>query len=70
MRCKLCASGRVAEFPAEMNIHFSGLKNLDRPQVLVFPKILLCLDCGFSCLTIPEAELQVLREGNAASTAA
>jgi hypothetical protein len=51
-------------------IHFSGLKNLDKPTVMVFPKIMVCLDCGLTEFTIPEAELRLLGECGAASTAA
>jgi hypothetical protein len=40
-----------------MLIHFSGLKNLDKPGVWVFPKLLVCLDCGCSHFTVPEREL-------------
>ena len=57
MCCPSCASGRQAEFSAEINIHYHGLQNLDRPGVFVFPEILVCLDCGFSVFDIPEAEL-------------
>jgi hypothetical protein len=67
MSCLLCASGREKEFTAEINIHFSGLNNLDRPGVLVFPKILVCLDCGFSHFTAPEAALALLAEATPAS---
>jgi hypothetical protein len=67
MSCLLCASGREKEFTAEINIHFSGLNNLDRPSVLVFPKILVCLDCGFSQFTAPEAALALLAEATPAS---
>jgi hypothetical protein len=70
MGCELCASARQTEFPAEINVHFSGLKNTDRPGVWVFPKLLVCLDCGFSRFTVPETELRVLAEGIAGSTAA
>ena len=70
MNCALCASNNQVEFSAEMMIHFSSLKNLDRLGVLLFPKPLVCLDCGFSRFAIPETELQVLREGLAQSAAA
>jgi hypothetical protein len=62
LSCPFCASGREREFTAEINIHFSGLKNLDKPSVLVFPRLLLCLDCGFSRFTVPEAELALLAQ--------
>ena len=57
MSCLSCGSGNQAELTAEMMIHFSGLKNLDKPGVWVFPKLLICLDCGCSHFTVPEAEL-------------
>jgi hypothetical protein len=44
MHCKTCGSGNQTEFDAEINIHFPGLRNLDRPAVLVFPKLLVCPD--------------------------
>ena len=63
MSCLSCASGNQAEFPAEINVHFPSLKNLERPAVLVFPKLLVCLDCGFSQFTIPEKELALVAGG-------
>jgi hypothetical protein len=63
MSCMLCASGKEAEFNGEINIHFPGLKNLDKPTVWVFPKILVCLDCGFSRFTVPQTELALLARG-------
>jgi hypothetical protein len=53
------------EFVAEMIIHFSfsGLKDLDKPGVWVFPKVLVCLDCGSSQFTVPESELALLATG-------
>jgi hypothetical protein len=56
----LCASRNDAEFGAEVLIHYTGLKNLDKPGVWVFPKLLVCLDCGFSRFTVPESELALL----------
>jgi hypothetical protein len=57
MSCPSCASSRQAEFPAEVNIHFRGIKNLDKPGVLVFPNILVCMDCGFSRFGMQDGEL-------------
>ena len=51
-------------FNAEVAIHFPGLAGLNKPVVLVFPKLVVCLQCGFTEFTIPEKELQVLREGS------
>jgi len=49
-------SGNEAEFTAEMLIHFCGLRNIDKPSVGLFPKLLVCLDCGASQFTVPESE--------------
>jgi hypothetical protein len=57
MFCLICGSGNRAELTGEMVIHFSGLKNLDKPGVWVFPKFFVCLDCGYSHFTVPEREL-------------
>ena len=62
MSCFSCASGNEAEFGAEVKIHFPGLKNLDKPGVFVFPKVLVCLNCGSSRFTTPETELALLQE--------
>jgi hypothetical protein len=67
MSCTACTSERQAEFGAEINIHFSGLEGLDKPAVLIFPKLLVCLDCGTTEFAIPETELAVLVSGTVAS---
>jgi hypothetical protein len=60
--CRSCASENQTELGAEINIHFSRPKNLDIPAVLVFPTLLVCLDCGFTEFTLEETELrQVLK---------
>ena len=60
MSCRSCASGNQAEFSTEMMLHFSGVKNLDRAGVMIFPKVLVCLECGFSQFTAPKTELTLL----------
>ena len=60
MSCAMCCSAKVAEFIAEMMIHFSGVKHLTNPGLLLFPEVSICLDCGFSWFTLPETELASL----------
>jgi hypothetical protein len=50
-----------AEFTTEIMIHFSGLNNIDKPGVLLFPKALVCLDCGFSRFTILGTDVALLQ---------
>jgi hypothetical protein len=63
MSCPSCGSGNQTEFTAEMLIHFAGLDNLDKPSVWVFPKLLVCLDCGFLQSTVPAPQLASLVAG-------
>jgi hypothetical protein len=60
MSCLSCVSDHQAEFPAEMIIHYSGLKNVDKPGVLVLAEVLVCLDCGFFSFTAPQAAAALL----------
>ena len=66
MACRSCESKNQTQFDSEINIHFPGLKNLDKSAVLIFRKLVVCLDCGFTQFTLPETELLLLREGAAA----
>jgi hypothetical protein len=69
MSCKSCQSQNQREFNSEIAIHFPGLKGLDKPIVWVYPKLALCLDCGFAGFTVPESETRLLKE-SASPTAA
>jgi hypothetical protein len=60
MSCLLCASDNQSKFSAETNIHLGGLENVNNPGVLLFPRLLVCLDCGCSSFSIPAAELSQL----------
>ncbi len=62
MSCPSCASLKEKEFIAEIMIHSSGPMRIDNPDALAFPKILVCMDCGFSRFTATEAELQLLEK--------
>ncbi len=61
--CSSCGSNNQDEFTGEMLVHFTGSKNLHKPGVWVFPKLLVCLDCGFSQSAIPASELAQLAAG-------
>jgi len=60
MSCKSCHSLNQSHFGGEMGIHFMGLRNLDKPTVWVFPRLLVCMDCGFTEFNLPEAERERL----------
>jgi hypothetical protein len=66
MACNLCRSEYQRNFNAEIGIHFPGLEGLDKPITWVFPKLVVCLDCGSTKFEIPEAELRQLAESDAA----
>ena len=61
--CKQCASGELRDFNGELAIHFPGLEGLDKPIVWVFPKVRVCLGCGFGEFVIPDQQLGKLRNG-------
>jgi hypothetical protein len=58
--CPSCRSAKQAEFMAEMLVHSPGLKNIDKPGVWVYPKLLVCLDCGCLQSTVPAPQLASL----------
>ena len=60
MPCTFCGSSNQREFPAEVNIHLPFLKNEGNPGVFVFPKLLVCLDCGASSFITPVSQLSQL----------
>lgn len=62
MPCQSCGSGNTRPFNAEINIRFPGTDGLTIPTVRVFPKILVCLDCGAAQFTIPDAERKTLSD--------
>jgi hypothetical protein len=66
MSCRSCASENQTELGAEINVYFSGRKSLDKPAMLIFPKLVVCLDCGFTQFTFPEDQLRAVEQDDAA----
>lgn len=60
--CRSCQAKNVTECNAEINIHFPAQEGLDKPTVFVFPKLVVCLGCGFTHFTLPEPKLRQLAE--------
>ena len=60
MQCTLCQSVNLAEFTAEMMIHFQGMGNIDHPGLPAFPQVLVCLNCGSSQFMVPATNLTLL----------
>ncbi len=64
MSCRVCASANQSRFPTEIAIHLPGLST---PHVFLFPKIVVCMDCGFTEFSIPETELPRLAKNDPAA---
>jgi predicted nucleic-acid-binding Zn-ribbon protein len=60
MPCKKCGSEHLGEYGSEINVHSPAHNDLDKPSVLLFPKLLVCLECGFTEFTLSESELPLL----------
>jgi hypothetical protein len=57
MRCVACQSDRQNDFPSEIALRFSGREDLEKQHVFLYPKVVVCLDCGWSGFAVTEAEL-------------
>ncbi len=65
MSCRLCASENQGRFPTEIAFHLSGPCT---PHIFLFPRVVVCLDCGFTEFSIPETDLQRLEESDLAGS--
>ena len=54
--CERCASDSLKTFIGEVAVHFPGLEGLNKPIVWVFPKLTICLLCGFVEFVLPEEQ--------------
>jgi predicted nucleic-acid-binding Zn-ribbon protein len=60
MSCKKCGSENQTDFGAEINLHFRGHGEGNKQAILLFPKLLVCLECGFTEFIIPATDLPKL----------
>jgi hypothetical protein len=66
MACKSCHSVNQKAYPSEINIHPPhSLQNLDKPTLMAFPTLLICLNCGYTEFALAERErLELLRNND------
>ena len=60
MPCRKCGSEHLTEYGSEISVQSQGHSELDKPAVLFFPKLLVCLRCGFTEFTLLQSELPLL----------
>jgi hypothetical protein len=58
-------SDKQGKFRAQIAIHSLRQKGLDKPVVWVFPKVLVCWNCGNAEFAVPETEPRQLEKGDA-----
>jgi hypothetical protein len=61
--CRSCGSKDQTQFGGEIAVHPLGLENVDKPMTLVFARLLVCMNCGFTELTMAKNELRLLGKG-------
>jgi len=64
-QCKSCASSNLIELNSAICLHSTGTRGLTKDAIFAFPKLVVCLDCGATQLTLSAAELQLVRERGA-----
>jgi hypothetical protein len=62
MFCRACKSNTPQAFATELAIHALGQQGLTSPLLIEFPKVLICLDCGFCEFGLPVATLDQMRQ--------
>jgi hypothetical protein len=65
MACNSCGSVNQGKFTSEIDIHFPALRSVKTSPVLVYPELLVCLNCGKAEFTVPKDELALLAKGDA-----
>ena len=61
LSCQSCGSANQKQFESEVGIHFPKLRDVKRQPVLLYPMIVVCLDCGRAEFAIPREDLNSLR---------
>jgi hypothetical protein len=60
--CDSCASSNLIELSGEVCLHFPGITGLKKKPFFVFPRFLVCLDCGFLRSQLSAEDLAQVRK--------
>jgi len=58
-RCQSCSSSNLLALDAEICLHSPGLNGLKKTPQFIFPKVLVCLECGLMQGSLAAAELSL-----------
>jgi hypothetical protein len=65
MACVCCGLENIAELWSEIAVHMPfdlSARPSDEPHPMVFPKLFVCLECGFTGFQVTEGELQLIAD--------
>lgn len=65
LTCGSCRSANTIELAAETCLHFPGLSGLNVEPIIVFPKTVICLECGAMQSNLAQSEIEQVREATA-----
>jgi hypothetical protein len=64
-----CSSDSRRTSNGEVALQVPGLEGLEKPPVLVFSTVQVCLNCGFAAFVVQDGDLRNLRENYRSVTA-
>lgn len=67
MACKACGAESIQELVGELTASFPDISRSTLPPIYVCQRVVVCLECGFTEMVLPEGELELLKRGRAAS---
>jgi hypothetical protein len=62
LSCGSCGSVSAIELASETCLHFPGLKGLNMEPIFIFPKTVVCLNCGSMQSSLAEREIEQVEE--------
>jgi hypothetical protein len=66
MPCRVCGADNLRKFEADLTANPTNIEGIKDPPVYICQQLLVCLDCGFTELRIPPAELTLLKKNQRA----
>jgi hypothetical protein len=61
-QCNACKSANLIEAIGETCVHLPGLNGLKADPLIVYPKMLICFDCGSIQSSLSDGELEKVKQ--------